>query len=268
MKLKHLLCVYLGLIGVFFSCQKGEEIVKPAEEKIVRLTLQGYIMQDTLEFLKEGKVICEAYETNFNIKTPEDRPIVSATELQVRKKGSTTVFDTLSIKEEPFDQVIKIFYDGNVITDNIEITPVSSPDKVGMRFSVLANSEYVTDGLVDVEIFEKLWTPLPDGSLDETYKSIYIVKNIGGDFSEFVELPAITFDDPSIFKFYVFKVYRAGTKEPPFKDGVEFPGGPVENTYGDIFLTDGQSALFQVSYNFNENQFQMYNVDDIAFYFQ
>lgn len=268
MKLKYLLCVYLGLMGIFFSCQKGEEIVKPAEKKIVRLALQGYVMQDTLEFLKEGKVICEAYETNFNMTTPEGRPTVSATELQVRKKGSTTVFDTLSIKGEPFDQVIKIFYDGNVITDNIEITPVSSPDKVGMRVSLQANSTYMTAGPVDVEIFLRAdILDSVDFSVRTEFTSMGTLKNVGADFGDFMELPAITYDDPWVSKSYVFKIYQAGTKNYPFKDDVLF-NEPVENIYGSLFLSDGQSSLFQISTSFTESTFDYYNVDDIALYFQ
>ncbi|MEH6308779.1 hypothetical protein RYH73_24205 [Olivibacter sp. CPCC 100613] len=268
MKLKYLLGFSIGIVGVFFSCQKGDELVSANEEKVVRLTLQGYVMQDTLEFLKEGKVICEAYETIFNIKTPEDRPIVSATGLQVRKKGSTAILDTLSIEEEPFDQVLKIFYDGNSISDNIEITPVSSPDKIGMRFSMQTNNPYVIKGDVDVEIFEKVFTFFPDGTYSETYESLHIIKNVSDEFSEFLELPAITFDDPNVSKSYVFKVYQTGTKSYPFKEGVEFPMGPIDNFYGDLYVVDGESALFQISPYLEDNQFLGYNINDIAVYFQ
>lgn len=268
MKLRNLLWVYLGLMGMFFSCQKGEEFAKPTEKKVVRLNLQGYIMRDTLEFLKEGQVLCEAYETNFNmVQTPGVSPTVSATELQVRKKGSLTVLDTLFIKEEPFDQIFRIFYDGNSLSDNIEITPVSGPGKVGMRVSLQANSAYMTEGNVDIEIFEKVFAFFPDGTSSETYESLYTLKNVGSEFSDFLELPAITFDDPMVYKSYVFKVYQAGTKNYPFKEGVLF-NQPVETIYGDLYLSDGQSALLQIVPSFTENTFDFYNANDIAQYFQ
>lgn len=251
------------------ACQKGEPLQEFDQRATIRLNLQGYIMQDTLEFIKDGKLFCEAEATNFKmIGSPGQRVVVSASDLYVRKKGSTEFIDTIALNADKFEQMLRLFYDGQVLTNNIELTPVSSPDMYGLRFSWIRDPIFNKKTAVDIEILIKSTITDPiDYSYTFEYKHQTLLKNIDKDFGEFIELPKIENSDPFISKRYVYKVFEAGTKNYPFTPEIDFYS-PIEESYANLRLVAGESHLIQIKPSFSDNYFYLYETMDIAEYFR
>ena len=255
-------------ISLFGACQKGEPLQDAELKSTIQLTMQGYIMQDTLEFIKDGQLFCEAAETVFKIKGNMGQAVVvSASDLYVRKKGSTEFIDSIKLHADAFKQTLRLFYDGEQLTNNIELTPVSSPDVYGIRFSWVGHPIYCKKTAVDIEISIRTMITDPlTGAYTNKYQHYSTVKNIGKDFSEFIELPKLDNSDPYAINSYVYKFFETGTKNYPFTKEVDF-SRPIEDNYGGQYLTEGESYLLQIKTLFTDNYFEHYNIDDIAIYF-
>lgn len=110
--------VLIGLLSVLlFSCKKQEKAF-PTPPKVIDLQIVGQTVNDTLQFVKEGRVIAETprSEGGFGIgvkitlKTPEG-------EIQIRRKGQTEIIGTRKIFADKFNQEIKCYYDGEKAYD-------------------------------------------------------------------------------------------------------------------------------------------------------
>jgi hypothetical protein len=164
----------------------------------------------------------------------------------------------------------KIYYDGTTFSDNIQLTPVSDANNIGYRLSFSSNFADFYGGPVDVHIvlgyydmntFEFMETP------------VTTVKNVTADFGDFFELPYVPLGDE--FKMYFFKVYKAGTMEPPFTtmEHTDFEsnfGTPDYNKVVWQLGTDaaGTSNLLRIKADAENGRLGWINVENIAGAFQ
>lgn len=112
---KITLAVVMTMIAFqLFSCKKQEKVV-PDPPHIIKLQIRGSTVNDTLQFVKNGKVIAESGksegEFGMDLMLTLDQP---EAEIQIRKKGQTDILATRKIVADKFEQVIKCYYDGNI----------------------------------------------------------------------------------------------------------------------------------------------------------
>lgn len=95
-----------------FSCKKQELAVANPPE-IVNVTIEMSTVKDTLEFLKDGKVIAKS-PSNQGSFILEAKVYVSAEneKIQIRKKGHTEILASRTIRSNAYQQTIKCYYDG------------------------------------------------------------------------------------------------------------------------------------------------------------
>lgn len=258
-KLLTILMICLGLC----ACEK-KELAMGENPAVVKLELNGYILNDTLEFTKNNKVICTAYEDQF-IK---DGLLFTADEVQVRKKGNPSILSTFKIDATPFNQTQKFFYDGNTLSNDLPLTRVSNPANIGMRLRYSTNFSYFYGGPVDIEIFKSIidWE-----TFEFTKEPLLTIRNVTASFSEFFELPPSTNTELRTEN-YAFKVYKAGTKDAPYKDGVDYSNVDQPNNFGDFASTEtaGLSLVFSIKEaGYQGNSIgQGYQVTDIGYFFR
>lgn len=106
---------YAGLslvIMLVFSCKK-QEIAVANPPEIVNVTIEMSTVKDTLEFLKDGKIIAKSPSDQGSF-TLEAKVYVSGDheKIQIRKKGATEILATRSIRSNAYQQTIKCYYDG------------------------------------------------------------------------------------------------------------------------------------------------------------
>ncbi|SMD17808.1 hypothetical protein [Pedobacter nyackensis] len=102
---------------LLFSCKKQEKVVQDPPH-IIKLEIRGSTVNDTLQFVKNGKVIAESGksegEFGMNLMLTLDQP---EAEIQIRKKGQTDILATRKIVADKFEQVIKCYYNGETAYD-------------------------------------------------------------------------------------------------------------------------------------------------------
>lgn len=236
------------------GCTK-EEMLQQDPAKIVDLEMKGLVMTDTLEFVLNDKVICTAIDGTFQM-TNDNHLFRAGGIVSVRKKDGLQDVGQFELNESPFKQVKKIFYDGNQLSDNVELTPISSPENIGMRFRFSTKYPGFYGGPVDIELFDYSVDP-------DTFATIYtplniVIKNVTGAFSNFIELPP-----PPEGHSYSFKVYKKDTKQLPFNDSADLSIIDPESVYGYILFYPGQSQLLTVDIFYDGMLFfGEYNITD------
>lgn len=122
MKTHTLVFIFLWLNAVLFlgsGCKK-QELVTKNQPKVVDLQIKGTKgVNDTLEFVKNGKVIAEAQLPNndFYLNT---KVIIEGenAEVQIRIKGQQQILATRKISADTFSQTINCYYDGDKVYGN------------------------------------------------------------------------------------------------------------------------------------------------------
>jgi hypothetical protein len=242
-KLRYLLFIYIFL---FLACKK-EQLLYTDNSKTIKLDLKGYIMTDTLEFIKGEKVIftgIDAFRTSILLSLSDNDKI------KIRKKTDKKIINEFTISQEPFSQVKKFFYDGNTLADNIELTKVSDTTNMGFRMRFATTHKDFYGGPVDIELFIYLYDQITN---EYSYTSLQTIQNVTGSFSKFIELPPLISTD-TITKLYLFKVYKAGTKELPYN--VEIPDPEYNYGYLDNYSA-GSTQLLSISPVFNSDTGQI-----------
>lgn len=234
----------------------------------VKLRLRGFATKDTLEFVSGDTVLLTAIPDNgfdqvFLLVVKE-----KTRQLQIRKKGTTAVIESLGIQAAPFDQEKKIYYDGVKVSDNIELTPVKDAHNGGMRLMFTTDYRYFYGGPVDIEIFHRR---IDMSTFEYSDSSVKMLRNVTGSFGEFIELPEVISTD-QLWESYVFKVYKAGTTELPYTEGADYSSmyDPYNN-YGDLPLAVGKSELLVISPYYNDGGAALgdgYAVQDLGVYFR
>jgi len=229
-----------SLLIIFQSCKKGVEAV-PEFVRPVRVEFKGLVLNDSLELISAGKVIGKAFETEFRMSSVYYNPNELIT---VRRIADKKVFAEFQVTKAPFKQVKILYYDGVTLADNLALTPVTNPANVGVRLRFSSSFKDVFKGPVDVEIFD---TVIDWDTWQYTYISVKTVTGVNAVFGDFFELPPLQDETHS----YMYRVYKSGTKEPPFTDlkDVIFEGPSME--YGELIgsysFTGGDSRLLSLS---------------------
>lgn len=260
------LLIYTFLIALVATACNKKELAMPTAS-VVKMTFRGYSFDDTLEVVKGNEVLAtlranSSFEAITLIAVNNDKAQVG-----LRKKGTTEIISTIDVNRVPFNQEKKIFFDGKTVNDKMELTPVSNPANIGFRICFKTDFPYFYGGLVDFIIFEQ---SVDNNTYEFTNKEVTTVKNVGSAFSDFVELPRLISTD-QVTKSYIFKVYKAGTRELPYKEGVDLSAIPdFEFYYGNIDGKAGESALLKVSpYYYSDTQLgESFAVEDIAYFFR
>lgn len=103
---------------VVFGCKKQEQVTA-TPPKIINLKVKGTTVNDTLEFVKNGKVVAKTNTDNgefiFETKVTVEE---GGSALQIRRKGHTEILFTRQLTTTPFDQEIQCYYDGEHAYDN------------------------------------------------------------------------------------------------------------------------------------------------------
>jgi hypothetical protein len=139
------LTVVIAMISfLLFSCKKQEKVV-PDPPHIIKLEIKGSTVNDTLEFVKNGKVIAESGKSvgqfGMNLTLTMDQPEV---EIQIRKKGQTDILATRKIVADQFEQVLRCYYDGVTAFDETILFKFKG-------YSAVAVLEVLIDGKVVAE---------------------------------------------------------------------------------------------------------------------
>lgn len=242
---------YLILLLIFlsFSCKK-EQLLYSSYGKTLQLEIKGYVVTDTLEFVKDNEVICTASGQSFKMKGNLYFANSGFINIQIRKKGDSKIIGNFQFTDKPYYQLKKIFYDGTTISDNVERTAVSNPENMGIRVRFSSTFSNFYGGPVDIQLFVETQIDEP---YSKTVTPIKMFRNVTGTFSEFAELPPLAIDTVTGKKYaYTYKVYKAGTTEPPYNN-LDSSNSIVEDfdtNYGyeglDYFKS-GDSRLLSIS---------------------
>jgi hypothetical protein len=262
---KLFICIFsISLLTT--SCNKKEPAL-PAPS-VIKLTLQGYSVGDTLEAVKGNEVIATlranaGFSAISLVAINGDKE-----EIGLRKKGTTAILKTLEVTRSPFTQQKRIYFDGKTIDDKIDLTPVTNPENMGFRIQFKTDFPYFYGGPVDFIFFEQTYNM---ETWEISIKEIKSLKNIDpGTFSAFIELPDLHSTD-MIMKSYAYKVFKAGTTELPYTAEANLSNiEDMENNYGMIenFKT-GESRLLIVSpYYTGKDVSPGYQTEDIAYFFR
>ncbi|TKC62552.1 hypothetical protein FBD94_10090 [Pedobacter hiemivivus] len=111
LNIKFIFYSCLGLLWLsIFSCKKLE-LAESDPPNVIDLFVKGTTLTDTLEFLKDGKVIGQTYSEHgeFNVKVVMED--VSA-ELKIRRKGQQEILSKRTISAEQKQQNIIYYFDG------------------------------------------------------------------------------------------------------------------------------------------------------------
>jgi len=228
------------LLATLPACKKGE-LVNTPQERAVKMEFKGAILNDTLEFVSNNKVIGEAINTWFKMTNVYYNP---HEKIQLRKKADGKVVGEFEVMPVPFLQVKRIFYDGVTATDKLELTPVSDTNNMGFRLKFATTFKDFYGGPVDVEI---LHLHIDYNTFEFKFTPLKTISGVTTTFGEFFELPPLATVEDS----YVFKVYKAGTKDLPYTSlknvelsNPDFYYGDLVNTY---YFVAGDSRLLSIS---------------------
>jgi len=254
LKLKYI----IFLLPFFLSACKKEQLLNTKQAASpVSFSVKGAILQDTLEFTLNNKVLGQAID-NFSFPKEGGGVLLNpGDKIQLRKKADGKVIKEFEMAATPFNQVKKIFYDGTTLSDNVTLTPVSNPDNMGFRFRFSTTFKDFYGGPVDLDFLD----------VDEnTFEIVPFmkVKNITGTFGDFVEFPPLKPDHS-----YYLLVYKSGTEELPYTSLENVSEDAQSNPYHKfMFYTvfkKGASQLISISLYINEGIVgQGYDINDLS----
>ena len=259
--------IYMFTIASFLTaCNKKELAITPVS--VVKMMLQGYNADDTLEVVK-GNEVLTIVKANSNFQTTATIVIKNDKEqISLRKKKTKEIISTIDVNRTPYQQSKKIFFDGKTVNDKMEVTPVSNPENIGFRLWFITDFAGFYGGPVDFAISKVSYDNF---TYDFTFTPLKTIKSVDNGFSEFIELPKLTSTEQTT-NLYVVRVYKPGTTELPYKEGVDFSALPeLQFYYCPIDgLKAGQSALYRISpYYYGEKQLgDSYSLEDIALFFR
>jgi len=258
--------VYMLTITSFLTaCNKKELAIAPVS--VVKMMLQGYNADDTLEVVKGNEVLTilrgnSTFQSIALIAIPNEKEQIS-----LRKKRTKEIVSTMDVNRAPFQQKKLIFFDGKTISDKIEVTPVANPANIGFRLWFKTDFPYFYGGPVDFVISKLTYDNL---TYDFVFTPVTVVKNVGNNFSEFIELPLLTSTEQET-SLYILRVFKAGTTELPYKEGADLSGLPEPLFYYCPIdgMKAGQSSLFKVGPYYSENRLgESFEIEDLAYFFR
>jgi hypothetical protein len=133
-------CACLGIILLLmFSCKK-QELAVENPPNVIDLVIKGTTLTDTLEFLKDGKVIgqTDSQHGDLNVKVLVQGPDA---ELKIRRKGQSAILNKRTISAEQKLQNIEYYFDGDKIFSKVISLSIKG-------YSGADELEFVIDGKV------------------------------------------------------------------------------------------------------------------------
>lgn len=258
--------LYILTIASFITaCNKKEPAILPTS--VIKMIFKGYSFNDTLEVVQHN-VVLATLRANSSFEAMSLIAIKNANEeIGLRKKGTSEIISTITVPPTPFMQTKKIFFDGKTVQDKIEVTPVKQPGNIGFRIWFKTDFPYFYGGPVDFVISKLSYD---NSTYDFSFTPVTTIKNVGDTFSEFIELPRLTSTEQETNQ-YVLRIFKAGTTELPYKEGVDLSGIADFQFYYCIIdgLKAGQSGLFKVGPYYSEKTLgESFQMEDIAFPFR
>jgi hypothetical protein len=189
-----------------------------AYDKVVKLFIRGYALSGELEFLVGGKAIFTGTgsinKENLDVLMNDN----SSREIQVRKKGETTVLFSKTITSTPERQTLNFFFDGTSIVDDVVLRPPANP--ANMLISAKFQSLYGTLGYyrgvdVDLVFYERNTTT---GIATKITPEIRFTLSADGKFND-IELPPLA--NNSIV--YGCDIVEKGTNNLPYTPAAVVP---------------------------------------------
>lgn len=187
-----------------------------AYDKYVLLLIKGYALSGELEFVVGDHVIYSGTgvinKDNLQVLINEN----STREIQVRKKGETTILltKTLSSSEK---QSLNFFFDGTKVVDNVQLTPPSNPANmfISAKFqSIYASLGYYLGVDVDLVFYQR---NSATGAAAKMNPEIRFTLPADGTFRD-IELPPL----PDGFV-YSCDLFEKGTNNLPYIPAATVP---------------------------------------------
>lgn len=264
--------IYTTVIGIillagFASCQKATP-AQPGYPAVINFNYTGFVVDNNIEMLIGNKVIDELNAKEGFRKSQFIGMENGTQRIAFRKKGSTSILREINLTDAPKEQRLTFFFDGDKVLDKPDFEPANDPNNYGFRMSFNPKSPAVLKEPVDVHIYEWKTRRRPKPVI-ETYTLLTVVKNVTATLGEHFELPPIV-AETGFSKFYVFKIYKAGTTVPPFVPGTDLSGfGPdYEKSYGQLQgFTAGKTIYVMMDvYQYN-GKITGFNPQNIGDYF-
>lgn len=133
-------CSCLGMMFLLmFGCKK-QELAVESPPNVIDLSIKGTTLTDTLEFLKDGKVIGQTTKSNGDLNV---KVIVKGegAELQIRSKGKEAILSKRMISAAEKLQNITYYFDGDKIFSKVVALSIKG-------YSGAEELEFVMDGQV------------------------------------------------------------------------------------------------------------------------
>lgn len=236
--LKYLI-ITLFIAAGLSACKKGEPVYS-AVTTPVSLTLQGFILDDTLEIVVKDKVICTAFDNSFIMK---GNLFTAGTEMIIRKKKDGKQVGQFNLDAAPYYQTKKIFFDGTAIRDKIVLDPVSSPDHMGFKVRFQTTFIDFYGGPVDIQLYDQA---VDNNTYDYTLTPIRLISNVKASYGGFVEI-SVPANTDAITHFLLFKVFKTGTTQLPYTSTDNLSISDPDNNYGPLDYIKGSSQLLTIS---------------------
>ncbi|WP_316791355.1 hypothetical protein [Pedobacter frigoris] len=223
-----------------------------AYDKVIKLFIKGYALSGELEFLVGGQVIYTGIgsinKENLDVLMNES----SNREIEIRKKGETTVLFSKTITSTPGKQTLNFFFDGANIVDNVALRPPANP--ANMLISAKFQSLYGTLGYyrgvdVDLLFYER---NTATGVATKITPEIRFALSANGNFND-IELPPLSTNSPTVV--YGCDIVEKGTNNLPYTAAATvapfisaaLPYQPNVGRYGNpIVFEPGKSKLLVI----------------------
>lgn len=190
-----------------------------AYDKVIKLLIKGYAISGDLEFLVGGKIIHTGTgrieKENVEVLMKED----SSREVEIRKKGETTVLSSKTITSIPDRQTLNFFFDGTSVVDNVVLRPPANP--LNMLISAKFQSLYGTLGYylgadIDLIFYER---NTATGIATKITPEIRFTLPANGSFNE-IELPPLPHNSDVV---YGCDIVEKGTNNLPYTSAITIP---------------------------------------------
>lgn len=222
-----------------------------AYDKVVRLLVKGYALSAELEFVVGGKVIHTGTgrieRDNVEVLMKEN----GSREIEIRKKGETTILFSKTISGTPDKQTLNFFFDGTSVVDNVVLRPPANP--ANMLISAKFQSLYGTLGYylgadIDLIFYERNTVT---GVATKITPEIRFTLPANGNFNE-IELPPLPQISDVVYSCDIVEKgtnilpYTAAATVPPFIPA-SLPYQPNVGRLGNpIIFEAGKSKLMVI----------------------
>ncbi|MDR6786044.1 hypothetical protein ABIE26_004486 [Pedobacter africanus] len=215
-------------------------------DQAISLLIKGYALTGELEFLLDGNIILSkggAVDSRSSILIDKG----TSREIQIRKKGETTVLLKKTIESDIQQQNISFFFDGIKIVDNVQLDPPTNPANMMVRakFETSFPNQFKKVD-VDLVFYTRLKTASNTTVGTKVIPEIRFTLPKDGSFNS-IELPPL----PGPEYIYSFDIYEKGTNIEPYN-----PGSPLTLTGYTIKPNEGRVTSAYVDYPENRINFQ------------